>query len=79
VPLTFARAPRRILVVPVLAVSLAWGLMIWSFYVPVCTATILMTSIVTATRKVPRWFGGVLVAIYIVFVGYCFTRLSHAF
>jgi cation:H+ antiporter len=50
-----------------------------SCYVPVCTATILMTSIVMATRKVPRWFGGVLVATYIIFVGYGYTRLSHAF
>jgi hypothetical protein len=33
-------------------------------YVPVCAATILLTSIVMATRKVPRWFGGILGAIY---------------
>jgi cation:H+ antiporter len=44
------------------------------FYVPVCAATILMTSIVMATRKVPRWIGGVLVATYIAFVGYGFVR-----
>lgn len=40
------------------------------FYAPVCAATVLLTSIAMATRRVPRWFGGVLVAIYIVFVGY---------
>jgi cation:H+ antiporter len=40
------------------------------FYMPVCAATIVLTSIVMATRKVPRWFGGVLVATYFVFVGY---------
>jgi cation:H+ antiporter len=45
-----------------------------SFYVPVCAATILLTSIVMATRKVPRWFGGILVAIYAVFVGYGYVR-----
>ena len=44
------------------------------FYVPACAATILMTSIVMATRKVPRWIGGVLVATYIVFVGYGYVR-----
>jgi hypothetical protein len=44
------------------------------FHVPVCAATILLTSIAMATHKVPRWFGGVLVATYIVFVGYGYVR-----
>ena len=44
------------------------------FYVPVCAATILLTSIVVATRKVPRWAGGLLVATYIAFVGYGYIR-----
>ena len=44
------------------------------FYVPACAATILMTSIVMATRRVPRWIGGILVATYVVFVGYGFVR-----
>jgi cation:H+ antiporter len=45
-----------------------------SFYVPACAATILSTSVVMASRKVPRWFGGVLVATYTVFVGYGYVR-----
>jgi cation:H+ antiporter len=44
------------------------------FYMPVCVATIALTSIVMATRKVPRWIGGVLVATYIAFVAYGFVR-----
>jgi cation:H+ antiporter len=44
------------------------------FYMPACAATVLMTSIVMATRKVPRWIGGVLVATYIVFVVYGYLR-----
>jgi cation:H+ antiporter len=40
------------------------------FYVPVCAATVAATSIAMATRTVPRWLGGALVAIYVVFVGY---------
>lgn len=40
------------------------------FYAPACAATVSITSLVIATRRVPRWVGGVLVAIYIAFVGY---------
>jgi cation:H+ antiporter len=45
-----------------------------TFYMPACAATVLMTSIVVATRRVPRWIGGVLVAIYIGFVAYGYIR-----
>lgn len=44
------------------------------FYMPVCVATVVLTSIVMATRKVPRWIGGILVAIYTAFIGYGFVR-----
>jgi cation:H+ antiporter len=44
------------------------------FYVPACAATVLMTSIVVATRRIPRWIGGVLVATYILFVAYGYVR-----
>ena len=44
------------------------------FYVPVCAATVVMTSIVMATRTVPRWFGGILVATYVIFVAYGYIR-----
>jgi hypothetical protein len=40
------------------------------FSLPVCAATVVMTSIAMTTRKVPRWFGGILVTTYVVFVAY---------
>lgn len=44
------------------------------FYMPVCTGTILFTSIMMATRTIPRWFGAILVAGYLAFVGWGFVR-----
>ena len=44
------------------------------FYLPVCAATVLMTSLVMATRRVPRWVGVALVATYLVFVGYGYIQ-----
>jgi cation:H+ antiporter len=44
------------------------------FYMPVCVGTIVLTSIVMATRRVPRWIGGILVATYLAFVSYGFFR-----
>lgn len=44
------------------------------FYMPACAATVVMTSIAMATRKIPRWFGGILVATYIIFVAYGYVR-----
>lgn len=40
------------------------------FYLPACAATVVMTSIVMVTRRVPRWMGAILIAAYLIFVGY---------
>ena len=38
------------------------------FYLPVCIVTVLATTLVMLTRKVPRWAGAVLVLLYFLFV-----------
>jgi hypothetical protein len=38
------------------------------FYLPVCAVTVLATTLVMLTRRVPRWTGAVLVLLYFVFV-----------
>ena len=38
------------------------------FYLPVCAVTVLATTLVMLTRRVPRWAGAVLVMLYFVFV-----------
>ncbi len=38
------------------------------FYLPVCLGTVVVLSLVMLTLRVPRWAGGVLVALYLVFV-----------
>ncbi|MCI0461946.1 MAG: sodium:calcium antiporter [Gemmataceae bacterium] len=38
------------------------------FYFPVCLGTVVVLSLLMLTLRVPRWAGGVLVALYLVFV-----------
>jgi cation:H+ antiporter len=42
------------------------------FYLPACASTVVMTSVAMATRRVPRWAGAILLAIYLVFILYGF-------
>jgi len=37
------------------------------FYLPVCFLTLLVVTVLMMNRKIPRWAGGVLVALYIFF------------
>ena len=37
------------------------------FYLPVCFLTLLVVTVLMMYRKIPRWAGGVLVALYMVF------------
>ncbi len=39
-----------------------------TFYLPVCGASVLATTLCLLARRVPRWAGAVLVALYLVFV-----------
>jgi cation:H+ antiporter len=44
------------------------GPQVLRFYLPVCIVTVLATTLVMLTRKVPRWAGVILVLLYFVFV-----------
>lgn len=39
-----------------------------NFYLPVCLLTVAVVSLFMLTRRVPRWAGAILVALYVVFV-----------
>ncbi len=39
-----------------------------TFYLPICAGTVVLTSLLVATRRVPRWAGALLVAVYAAFV-----------
>ncbi|HMO12704.1 MAG TPA: hypothetical protein PKD64_12515 [Pirellulaceae bacterium] len=39
-----------------------------NFYLPVCSMTVLATTLFMLVRRVPRWAGAVLVLLYVVFV-----------
>src|SRR6056297_1090897 len=38
------------------------------FYLPVCGVTVLVTTLLMLWRRIPRWAGAMLVALYVVFV-----------
>jgi len=44
------------------------GDQVLSFYLPLCFATVIVVSVFMMTKKIPRWAGGILVLLYLVFV-----------
>ena len=38
------------------------------FYLPLCFGTVIVVSLFMITRKIPRWAGGILVVLYLIFV-----------
>ncbi len=46
---------------------------VMQFYFPMCLLTVLVISTFMLTRRFPRWAGALLVALYVVFVGYGFV------
>jgi cation:H+ antiporter len=79
-PMTFALAPRPILVVPVLAalllallcsdgrLSRADGAVLLAGFGPLCLVTVVTLSLIMMTKRVPRWGGGLLVLLYGLFL-----------
>jgi len=52
------------------------GSVVLKFYLPLCFGTIVFISLFMMRRKVPRWAGGILIILYLVFVlgGYMFDK-----
>jgi len=46
---------------------IAVNFQVLSFYLPLCLGTVIVVSLFMLTRRVPRWAGGVLVALYLAF------------
>lgn len=44
------------------------GAQVLSFYLPLCLATVIVVSLFMMTKKIPRWVGGILILLYLVFV-----------
>ena len=38
------------------------------FYLPMCFGTVIVLSLFMMTKKIPRWAGGILVFLYLVFI-----------
>ena len=44
------------------------GTQVLRFYLPLCFGTVIVVSLFMMTRKIPRWAGGILVLMYLIFV-----------
>ena len=44
------------------------GAEVLRFYLPLCFGTVIVVSLFMMTKKIPRWAGGILVLLYLIFV-----------
>jgi cation:H+ antiporter len=44
------------------------GAEVLKFYLPLCFGTVIVVSLFMMTKKIPRWAGGILVLLYLIFV-----------
>jgi cation:H+ antiporter len=44
------------------------GAEVLGFYLPLCFGTVIVVSLFMMTKKIPRWAGGILVLLYVIFV-----------
>jgi len=44
------------------------GTQVLRFYLPICLGTVIVVSLFMMTKKIPRWAGGILVLLYLIFI-----------
>ncbi|MCW3140329.1 MAG: hypothetical protein N2V71_07000 [Methanophagales archaeon] len=44
------------------------GTQVLRFYLPICLGTVIVVSLFMMTKKMPRWAGGILVLLYLIFI-----------
>jgi len=44
------------------------GTQVLRFYLPLCFGTVIVVSLFMMTKKIPRWAGGILVLLYLIFI-----------
>ena len=44
------------------------GAEVLRFYLPLCFGTVIVVSLFMMTKRIPRWAGGILVLLYLIFV-----------